>query len=189
MTFGERAGSAGGGTGQAAIVRFAMNEHAREPIALRSIALFEIAKGILALAAAFGLLSLRNTDLLAATDAFLFRHGIDPDTPYRRLFIESVAKAAKLPIGQVVGFALAYAVVRFAEGFGLWFAKHWAEWFAVISAALYLPLEFRHLARRPSLLTAIIILLNLAIIWYLIHLLFQERARRRRHPRAKARSP
>src|SRR5437868_643504 len=115
-------------------------EPCRPPVALRSIALFEIAKGALAIGAAVGFLSLRHTDLHAATDAFLFRHGIDPETPYRKLFIESVAKATELPVEQVIGFALLYATIRFAEGIGLWQGKHWAEWFAVISAAIYLPL-------------------------------------------------
>ncbi len=166
-----------------------MNVHAtRQPVALRSIALFEIAKGLLALAAALGILSLRHTDLHAATDAFLLRHGIDPDTPYRHLFIESVANAAKLPIGQVMGFALTYAVVRFAEGFGLWYGKHWAEWFAVISAGLYLPLEFYHLAHKPTVLTAAVIVLNLVIIYYLATLLIREHEARHHKGRANGHS-
>ncbi len=159
-----------------------MNEHPHHaPVALRSIALFEIAKGLLAVAAAFGFLSLRHTDLHAAADAFLLQHGIDPEVPYRRLFIESVAKATKLPVGQVVGFAMAYAVVRLAEGLGLWYEKHWAEWFAVISAGLYLPLEFHHFYRRPTGLTVTVILLNIAIILYLARLLRQQRQEAKHH--------
>jgi uncharacterized membrane protein (DUF2068 family) len=157
-----------------------MKAHQHQPIALRSIALFEIAKGLLVLLAAFGVLSLRHTDLHAATDAFLLQLGIDPETHYRRLFIESIAKATKWPIQQVVGFALAYAGIRFAEGFGLWYGKHWAEWFAVISAGLYLPLEFIHLVHHQTALSAGIILVNIVIIVYLIHLLVQQRTQRRR---------
>jgi uncharacterized membrane protein (DUF2068 family) len=151
----------------------------KPPVVLRSIALFEIVKGLLAVAAAAGIVSLRQTDLHAATDAFLLQHGINPETHYRRLFIESVAKAAQLPVGQVIGIALAYALIRFAEGYGLWQGKHWAEWFAVISAGFYLPFEFAHYARRPTEFTAGVILLNLVIIVYLARLLIQQRAERR----------
>jgi uncharacterized membrane protein (DUF2068 family) len=154
-----------------------MKAHEPQPVALRSIALFEFAKGLLAMAAALGILSLRHTDLHAATDAFLMHHGINPETHYRRLFIESVAKATQLPIGPVIGFAVVYAIVRFAEGYGLWYGKHWAEWFAVISAGLYLPLEFRHLIQHQTLLSAGVIVVNIVIILYLIHLLVQQRAR------------
>jgi uncharacterized membrane protein (DUF2068 family) len=149
------------------------------PVGLRAIALFEAVKGALALAAAAGLVSLRHTDLHAATDAFLLRHGLDPERHYTRLFIESVARATHHHIGQIVGFGLVYALIRFAEGYGLWRGKHWAEWFAVISAALYLPLEFRHLAYHPTALSVSVILVNVLILIYLGKLLAQQRAERK----------
>ena len=145
------------------------------PIGLRAIAIFEIVKGMLVLAAGCGLLSLRHTDVHAVVDAFLLRHGIDPEVHYRRLFIESVARATNYHAGQIVGLAIAYAAVRFAEGYGLWRGKHWAEWFAVLSGGLYLPLEFAHLWRRPTWLNAVVILSNLVLVAYLARLLKRER--------------
>ena len=150
----------------------------RAPVALRTIALFEAAKGALAFAAGCGLLSLRHTDLHEAVDAFLVRHGIDPETHFRRLFIESVARATHQHTGQIVALAFVYAAIRLAEGYGLWRARHWAEWFAVISAGLYLPLELNHMFHRPSLFTGGVLLLNLALIIYLGKLLLQQRKRR-----------
>lgn len=104
----------------------------RPPLALRGIALFEAAKGLLAFAAACGIISLRHTDLNAATVAFLFRHGINPERHYTRLFIESVAKATNHGVGEIAALGFAYALIRLAEGYGLWRGKHWAEWLAVI---------------------------------------------------------
>ncbi len=156
-----------------------MNRSAdRAPLALRGIALFEAAKGMLAFAAGCGLLSLRHTDLHAATDAFLLRHGIDPETHYTRLAIESVARATNHHTGEIVIFAFVYSLIRFGEAYGLWNAKHWAEWFAVISASIYLPIELQHFAQRPGLLAGGIIAFNLALIVYLAKLLFEQRARR-----------
>ncbi len=156
-----------------------MNEPAsRLPVGLRTIALLEGAKGVLAFVAACGLVSLRHTDLHAVTDAFLLRHGIDPEQHYTRLFIESVASATNHHGAQVAAFGFAYSAVRFAEAYGLWWGKHWAEWFAVISAAIYLPWEFMHFARHPRLFTAGIIAFNLALIFYLGRLLNQQRASR-----------
>ena len=151
----------------------------RLPIGLRTIALFEGAKGVLALAAACGLLSLMHTDLHAVTDAFLLRHGFDPERHYTRLFIESVARATHHHAGQIAVFGFAYALVRFAESYGLWWGKHWAEWFAVISASIYLPWEFVHFARHPRLFTAGVIVFNLTLIFYLGRLLARQRASRR----------
>ena len=146
----------------------------RQPLVLRSIALFEAAKGLLALAAACGVLSLRNTDLHAATDAFLIRHGVDPERRYTRLFIESVARASNHHAGEVAALAFAYGLIRLAEGYGLWNGKHWAEWFAVISAGIYLPLEFWHFAHQPTLLNTSVIAFNVAIMVYLMRLLKKQ---------------
>ncbi len=150
----------------------------RLPLALRGIALFEAAKGVLALAAACGLLSLRHTDLHAATDAFLLRHGVNPERHYTRLFIESVAKATNHHVGEIAALAFAYALIRLAEGYGLWQGRRWAEWLAVISVGIYLPLECRHFAHHATLLNAIPILLNVVLVVYLAKLLRQQRAQR-----------
>jgi uncharacterized membrane protein (DUF2068 family) len=157
---------------------------ARLPLGLRTIALFEGAKGALAAAAGAGLLSLRHTDLHAAADALLLRHHFDPEQHYTRLFIESVANATHRHVGEVVAICLVYSLIRFVEGYGLWRGKHWAEWFAVISAGLYLPLEVQHFAHRATPVNACIIFFNLLIIVYLARLLRQQRAERR-----KAHSP
>ena len=146
---------------------------------LRAIALFEGAKGVLAFGAACGLLSLRHTDLHAVTDAFLLRHGIDPERHYMRLFIESVARATNHHAGQIAALGFAYALIRFVEGSGLWWGKHWAEWFAVISAGVYLPWELNTFARHPRPFTAGVILFNLALIFYLGKLLARQRATRK----------
>lgn len=150
----------------------------RAPLGLRTIALVEAAKGVLAWAAACGVLSLRHTDLHAATDAFLLRHGIDPERPYTRLAIESVARATHSHPREIIGFALAYGAIRLAEAYGLWRAKHWAEWFAVVSAGLYLPLELQHFAHRPGFIPGGIVMLNLVLIFYLAKLLLRQRAQR-----------
>jgi uncharacterized membrane protein (DUF2068 family) len=134
-------------------------------------------------------LSLRHTDLHAVTDAFLLRHGIDPERHYTRLVIETVAQATHLHAGQIAAVGLAYALIRLVEGYGLWRGKHWAEWFAVISAGLYLPWEFIHYARHPRPFTAGIILFNLALFWYLARLLARQRAQRRHRLATPSESP
>jgi uncharacterized membrane protein (DUF2068 family) len=152
----------------------------RLPLALRSIALFEAAKGLLALAAACGVLSLRHTNLHAPTDAFLLRHGIDPERHYTRLFIESVAGATNHHAAEIAAVAIVYGLIRLVEGYGLWQGKHWAEWFAVISAGIYLPVEFRHFARHATVLNTGVMALNLVIILYLAKLLSRQRRSRNR---------
>ena len=63
--------------------------------------------------------------------------------------------------------ALAYSIVRWVEAWGLWNRRVWAEWFALLSGALYLPLEFAKLVERPSALHIAVISVNLAILLYM----------------------
>jgi len=97
-----------------------------------------------------------------------------------RLFIEGVAKATNHHVGEIAALGFAYAAVRFVEGYGLWRERHWAEWFAVISAGIYLPIELTHFGRHPSFFTAGVILVNMLIMLYLASLLGQQRAERQR---------
>lgn len=150
----------------------------RPPLALRGIALFEAVKGLLALAAVCGIISLRHTDLHTATDAFLLRHGIDPERHYTRLFIESVAKATNHHVGEMAALGLAYAIIRLVEGYGLWYGRRWAEWLAVMAAGIYLPLEFQHFSHHATVLNAGVIFFNLVIVAYLAKLLIQQRTGR-----------
>jgi uncharacterized membrane protein (DUF2068 family) len=77
---------------------------------------------------------------------------------------------------------LGYALIRLVEAYGLWRGKHWAEWFAVISASIYLPLEYGNLAHRPTWLNAAVVVFNILLILYLAKLLVEQRAARRRNP-------
>ena len=48
--------------------------------------------------------------------------------------------------------AFAYSVLRFAEAYGLWKERTWAEWLAFVSGTLFLPLEIHGLMRGITVL-------------------------------------
>jgi len=75
---------------------------------------------------------------------------------------------AKLSV--VILVASIYSGLRFAEAVGLWRARAWAEWIALISGAMYLPFEIYKLAHRASLLHIAILLINLAIVGFMFYL-------------------
>lgn len=67
----------------------------------------------------------------------------------------------------VIGLA-AYAVIEAIEGTGLWLAKRWGEYFAVIATSAGLPYEVYDLTVRVTALRAITFAINLALVLYLI---------------------
>ncbi|HXW33646.1 MAG TPA: DUF2127 domain-containing protein [Acidimicrobiales bacterium] len=69
----------------------------------------------------------------------------------------------------ITGLAVAaYATLEGVEAVGLWRGLRWAEYLAFISTSLFLPLEIYEIAHRPTVLKAITLVINLAIVLYLI---------------------
>lgn len=68
----------------------------------------------------------------------------------------------------------AYALVNLVEAVGLWGARRWAEYLAVIEVLAFVPIEVHELTLRVSPLKILALIINLAIAVYLLlaHRLF-----------------
>jgi uncharacterized membrane protein (DUF2068 family) len=60
-----------------------------------------------------------------------------------------------------------YCFMRFIEAYGLWRGRAWAEWFALISGAIYLPLEIYELTRHATPIRWGVFLVNVLIVAYM----------------------
>jgi uncharacterized membrane protein (DUF2068 family) len=63
--------------------------------------------------------------------------------------------------------AVLYAAVRFAEAYGLWRQRAWAEWFGIFSGGIYLPVELYELTVSVTLVKVAVFLVNLFIVTWL----------------------
>src|SRR4051794_31605613 len=101
---------------------------------LRSLAILEASKGLLAIAGAIVIFSFAHKDLGDVADHVLSALHVNPGSR----FAEAVFRAADKATAQqiiLVGFGvLVYAAVRITEAVGLWHERDWAEWFALLSA-------------------------------------------------------
>jgi uncharacterized membrane protein (DUF2068 family) len=73
--------------------------------------------------------------------------------------------------------ALAYAAVFVVEGIGLLCKKRWAEWMTVGVTASFVPIEVYELAKHFSAGKVVALMLNVAIVVYLIWHRMKERRR------------
>jgi uncharacterized membrane protein (DUF2068 family) len=62
----------------------------------------------------------------------------------------------------------AYALVEIIEGTGLWLARRWGEYFAMVATSVGLPLEIYDLSRKVTVTTLIFFAINLALVLYLV---------------------
>jgi uncharacterized membrane protein (DUF2068 family) len=63
--------------------------------------------------------------------------------------------------------ALAYAVIELVEAVGLWTARRWGEYFAMVVTSVGLPLEVYDLTRKVTATTIVLLIINLALVLYL----------------------
>ena len=141
-------------------------EHRARRQALRSVALLELIKGIVVLAAAISLYWLDPSDVAGA---FLNYLHISPDRHFAHMLFRLADRLSNVKLWHVVLVASVYSGLRFAEAFGLWRGRAWAEWVALVSGAIYLPYEIDRLAHRVSLLHVSIFLFNLALVAFMFY--------------------
>ena len=89
------------------------------------------------------------------------KHGLVHDLD--RLF--SLKRAQLHAFGAGVA---AYAVLEGAEAVGLWYQRRWAEYLTFVATTLLLPFEVYELTRTVSPLKVIALIVNLAIVVYLL---------------------
>ena len=83
------------------------------------------------------------------------------------VFLRAADKLEDVNLLLVAIGAGVYIVLRFIESYGLWFGRAWAEWLALISGAIYLPLEIVELFRRATPIRLGIFLINVLIVLYM----------------------
>jgi uncharacterized membrane protein (DUF2068 family) len=62
-----------------------------------------------------------------------------------------------------------YAALFMTEGIGLWLLKRWAEWFTVIATGSLIPIESYEIYRHPSVIKVLVLLINIAVVVYLVY--------------------
>jgi uncharacterized membrane protein (DUF2068 family) len=134
---------------------------------LVAIGCFKLLKATALAVVGLGLLSLVHRDVGAVVETWVESLRIDPGNHLFHGFLEKVTgipsgKLAELGVG-----TLFYAAVFATEGVGLLFAKQWAEYLTLGVTISFLPLEIYEIARHGSVMKALVVALNVAVVLYL----------------------
>jgi len=142
---------------------------------LRIVALFEALKGVLVLLAGCGLLTFIHKDLHDAAVHLVRVLHLNPARHYPSIFIDAADKVTDLQLWMIALSALLYAAVRLVEAYGLWRQMQWAEWFGLLSGAMYIPLEIFEAFREFTWPRVTVLVVNLAVVGYLADALLRSR--------------
>ena len=138
-------------------------------------------KGFLGLAVGIALISLLHKDLEVVAGNILEYLHIDPTGHFAEMFIERASKINESNIVVFIVLAFVYTLVRLVEAYGLWRLRTWAEWFAIISGTIYLPIEIYEIFQKPTFTRFIIFFFNLALVLYLIYVRREAQYQRIEH--------
>lgn len=134
---------------------------------LKVVALFETLKGLLGLSAGAVVFFMTHRNLQISADQLVKNLHLNPDHTIFKKIISVIGTLTDNSIHFIVLLAFLYALMRFVEAYGLWFARRWAEWFALISGCVYLPFELFELAKGFTWVKIGLLVINLILVLYM----------------------
>lgn len=147
---------------------------------VRTVATIEFTKGIIVVLAGLGIFSIRHKDIWGVAESFLEFFHVNPYHHYVGVFIDLVSRVSDMRLWKIAVVASVYALLRFVEAYGLWYALPWAEWLAFVSGAIYIPFEIADLIHRPTWIRFLIVIVNAFVVMYMLHLRVQAAEKKRR---------
>nr|WP_315595147.1 DUF2127 domain-containing protein [uncultured Cupriavidus sp.] len=148
---------------------------AGSPLGLKSIALFEAAKGALVILAGLGLVALLHNDAQALAEAIVGRFHLNPASHYPKVFLSLLAHPSDARLWAIGGSAAVYALMRFAEAYGLWHGRAWGNWLGVWSGGIYIPVELYEAVRHPTWIHIGLAVANALVVVYLVQSLARHK--------------
>jgi uncharacterized membrane protein (DUF2068 family) len=146
------------------------NPSAKVSVGLRTVAVFEAAKGAIVLPIGCGVLHLIHKNLDDIAERITEVLHINPEGKLSNLFVELANHTTDRTLWVLALGALVYAAVRLITAYGLWREREWAQWFELLSIALYLPPELYWLLRHPNWLKWGVLVTNLVIFVFMLTL-------------------
>lgn len=144
---------------------------------LHIVALFEAAKGLLVLLVGFELLTFIHKDIHEAAMRLVEHIHLNPASHYPRIFLDLTERINDIKLWSMAIAAAMYSVVRMVEAVGLWLRKSWAEWFAVLTGGMYIPVELYEVTQRVTWPRVTVLIVNLGIVGYLLLVLSSRRVK------------
>jgi uncharacterized membrane protein (DUF2068 family) len=152
-------------------------------LGLRLIAAIKVGKAILLTGLALGIFRLINRDLGEFARKIAYHLRIDPENHILRLILAWLTKVDPGDLRKVGMISMLYAGVLYTEGVGLWLGQSWAKYVVLISTGLFVPEEAYGCLRYFRWWRLALLGVNLAVLAFVIYILWIEHRRNERAAR------
>jgi uncharacterized membrane protein (DUF2068 family) len=149
--------------------------HGTRDRGLLLIGLFKLGKAIFFFCIGAGAIHLLHKDLGDEVLRLAARFKFDPESRFVSLVLGKIDLIDAHRLRQISVATFGYSALALTEGCGLLMEKVWAEYLTLILTVSFLPWELYELVRRPDWFRLSLLLINLAVLWYLIWLLRRKR--------------
>jgi len=145
-------------------------QSSKEPFSfvLFLIAIFKLLKAALLIAVGIGAIKFLHKDLSSTVLHWVQVLRVDPDNRYIHGALVRVFRVTPKQLRELSAGTFLYAALFLTEGTGLLLRRHWAEYFTIITTALFIPLEIYELFRHFTITKLVVTGINLLIVWYLV---------------------
>ena len=147
------------------------------------IVAIKLVKGVALLLLALGVFTLANRDLPDLFNQFLRWVHLDPENRFFSGIGDWLDQITPHNVRVVASGTFLCGLFLLIEGLGLAYRAKWAIWLAIGESAFFIPVEIFELLPRPHVLhhhsvgLSIVLIINVAIVWYL----YKNRERLLRH--------
>lgn len=139
------------------------------------IGLFKLGKALLFFCLGVGAVHLLHKDIADEVLKLAAALKVDPESKLVSLALDKIDLIDAHRLKQI-GFAtFAYSGIALTEGIGLLLEKVWAEFLTLGLTVSFLPWELFELARKPNWFRLGLLVINLAVLAYLVWLLKRKR--------------
>ncbi len=132
------------------------------------IAAFKVVKGLLLLLVGLGMLKLVHADIATLFSQLIEALHLHAESRILHALVLKVDALQPHSVFVMGVVSLSHAALLLVEGVGLWLEVSWAAYLTVVSTSLLLPFELYEVLQQMSALRIGVLLLNLAIVFYLI---------------------
>lgn len=136
---------------------------------LRVIAVFKFFKAASLIALSVGVFRMMHQDIGMRIQHWVEAMHLDPVNRHVVVLLARVANLSPAEVKKLGLVGLFYAGLFLVEGTGLWLQRRWGEWTTVVITGLLIPVEVYEIVRHPGVVKVLVLVLNVAVVWYLIH--------------------
>lgn len=132
------------------------------------IAIFKLLKSLLLIAAGIAALQILRPSWSEAIKEWAASISFQTENGAAQRFLAYVSNLTPKRVAGLGLAAFAYGALFAVEGVGLWLGRRWAEYLTVIATGSLVPFEIYEMIRKPTATRITALLLNIAIVAYLI---------------------